>query len=269
MKPLTIGVTACEKGLETYTGWLESGIRFGYAVTPVILPYTGEEIETLRRTNLEKLDALDAIVFTGGWDVEPHRFGVLMTDEELKKLDVESTPNRDAMEWALAEKSLTEKLPVLGICRGLQFINVVKGGTLFLDVEKQGATTLTHKKVSVPESRYHAVALHEGTALYKMLGSTHSDFVSSRHHQAADKLGAGLVAVAYSQPDNLIEAIESANPDECIYLVQWHPERMWLEAGRDGRPELDNAFSENLLKGFLEQVWLRRAALASSPLTAR
>ncbi|MBC8044037.1 MAG: gamma-glutamyl-gamma-aminobutyrate hydrolase family protein [Rhizobacter sp.] len=266
MKPLTVAVTACEKGLENYTGWLQSGSRFGYDVRCVVLNYGGEDKNKLRTENLEKLRACDAIVFTGGWDVEPERFGLNLTGDEKKKLRVESTPERDDMEWILAEKSFAENLPLLGICRGLQFINVVRGGSLILDIEQQVEAAANHEKVSAEDSRYHAVTLEKKSRLREMLGAETETMVSSRHHQSADKIGKGLRAVGAS-PDGVIEAIESVSDDESIFLVQWHPERMWSEQSREA--SRNNAFSENLLKGFLETVWRHKSARSANLSTAK
>lgn len=260
MQTIRIGVTQCSKTPQ-YVNWLKEGDKFGYDIECIELPFEGEPSDALFRRNLDALSRLDAIVFTGGEDVEPKRFGVTLSAEELSRLDVVCEPERDAMEWALAESSLRRRLPILGICRGMQFINVVMGGTLYLDIEKQGASTQTHKKFDQEHSRYHAVTLEKSSLLYELIGETRTEFVSSRHHQGIEKIGDGLKPVALS-PDGIIEALESTSPEQTILLVQWHPERMWLEAQRDQKPEFNNAFSENLLKGFLSLVAERKVQLA-------
>ncbi|MFN3427873.1 MAG: gamma-glutamyl-gamma-aminobutyrate hydrolase family protein [Candidatus Thermochlorobacter sp.] len=249
MQTLRIGVTQCSKTPQ-YINWLKDGEKFGYQLECIELPFKGSPTDVLLKQNLDALNHLDAIVFTGGEDVEPKRFGVILSPEELSYFDIVSEPERDEIEWALAEASLERRLPIFGICRGMQLINVVMGGTLYLDIDKQGASAQTHKKFDAEHSRYHAVTLEKNSLLYELIGETHTDFVGSRHHQGVEKIGHGLKPVAYS-PDGIIEALESSAPEQTILLVQWHPERMWLEAQRDHRPEFNNAFSENLLKGFL------------------
>ncbi len=255
MTKLRIGLTVCS-AMPQYIDWLTSADRFGYAVEIIELPYQekdGSQPQSLFDDNLNLLDTLDAVVFTGGWDVEPHRFGVHLPSSELERLEVETEPKRDDMEWRIAEKSLTDNVPILGICRGLQFINVVMGGTLYLDIEKQIAGAATHKKFDKDHSRFHPITLDKNSLLYDIIGEERSDYVSTRHHQAVNKIGNGLRVVGTS-PDGIVEAMESDTSEKLLLLVQWHPERMRLESLRDGKPEWDNAFSENLLKGFLERV---------------
>jgi putative glutamine amidotransferase len=249
MQTIRLGITACSKTPQ-YISWLRYGEKFGYRIECVELHFEGKPHDELLEENLDILDTLDAIVFSGGEDIEPHRFGMQLSHGELAHLEVVSVPERDEMEWALAQASLAQRLPILGICRGMQLLNVVMGGTLHLDIEKQAISTTTHKKISQEHSRYHTVTLDKPSLLHELIGVAHTEFVSSRHHQAVAKIGDGLKPVGFS-PDGIIEALESSMPEQLLLLVQWHPERMWLESERERRPELNNAFSENLLRGFL------------------
>ncbi len=239
---------------DEYIAWLKSGEAFGYEIECIKLFYEGDSIEELKSKNLETLKRLDAIVFSGGPDVEPSFFGVSLSKGELEKLRVRSVPQRDEMELTLAKASLEQGVPVLGICRGLQLMNVAMGGTLTLDIEQETGTHL-HEAKGPEESNYHWLTLDLNSKLGKMIGESEGE-ASTRHHQAAKAIASGLSVVSRSA-DGIVEAMESAD-DRPIFLVQWHPERMWLE-GRD------NAFSRNLLKGFLEVVAERKRATATQP----
>lgn len=257
---LTIGVTdytrkalpPYETKTDEYIAWLKSGESFGYEIECVKLFYSGESLETLKSKNLDTLTRLDAIVFSGGPDVEPSRFGVNLSKEELSRLHVQnSIVERDEMELALAQRSIELGVPILGICRGLQLVNVAMGGTLLLDIESQTGIK-GHEAKGPEESNYHIVELSLDSKLGEMIGMARGE-VSTRHHQSADKVGKGLRVVSRSD-DGIIEAMESED-ERPIFLVQWHPERMWVE-------KRDNAFSTNLLKGFLDFVAQHKQATA-------
>jgi len=252
---LTIGVTdytrkalpPYETKTDEYIAWLKSGEAFGYEIECVKLFYEGESLEELKSKNLDTLKRLDAIVFSGGPDVEPSFFGVHLSKTDLEKLHVRSVPQRDEMELALAKASIEQGVPMLGICRGLQLVNVAMGGTLILDIGQETDSHI-HEAKGAEESNYHLLTLDPKSKLGRMIGEREGE-VSTRHHQAAKAVASGLSVVSRSA-DGIIEAMESED-DRPIFLVQWHPERMWLE-GRD------NAFSQNLLKGFLNLVAERK-----------
>lgn len=261
---LTIGVTEYLHAgsppyatkTDEYVAWLKSGETFGYDIECVKLPYAreGKRDDALKAENLDALSRLDAIVFSGGQDVEPSRFGVELSKEERARLRVNSLPERDEMELFLAKKSVERALPILGICRGLQLVNVAMGGTLVLDIERQtgakGHETEKSKRER-DESDYHPLTIDLDSKIGKMIGEARG-MVSTRHHQAAEKAGEGLRVASRADDGIIVEALE-AEDDRPIYLVQWHPERMWLEGK-------DNAFSRNLLKGFLDEAAARKRA---------
>ncbi|MFE0173066.1 gamma-glutamyl-gamma-aminobutyrate hydrolase family protein [Streptomyces sp. NPDC059002] len=150
---------------------------------------------------------LDGVVVAGGPDIEPARYGA-----EREKRTGPPAQERDAWELALIEAALASGTPLLGICRGMQLLNVARGGTLVQHLEghvEQIGVFGTHPVKPVPGTLYAGVAPEE-TA------------VPTYHHQAVDRLGTGLVASAHA-PDGTVEAIELPGPS-WVLGVQWHPE---------------------------------------------
>lgn len=152
----------------------------------------------------------DALVLPGGGDVEPWRYGAEETD--CRGAD----PPRDALELQLIDAFLQEGKPILGICRGLQILNVYFGGTLIQNVDGHSAVN--------GRDTYHAIRTAP-SVLQDICALT----VNSAHHQAADRLGSGLTAVQWA-PDGVIEAlIHTSLP---VWAVQWHPERLEQDGHR-------------------------------------
>jgi putative glutamine amidotransferase len=157
---------------------------------------------------------LDGLLITGGGDVDPSWYGC-PPSEHLGTVDAA----RDAWELALARAAVGNRLPVLGICRGAQLLNVAMGGTLVLhlpDVTDQ--QHCVEDRCSVP---VHSVAVEVASRLRTIVGCDVLG-VNSLHHQAADRVGTGLLAVALAE-DGTIEAVES-NGAHRLLGVQWHPE---------------------------------------------
>lgn len=158
----------------------------------------------------EVVDHLDAVLLTGGTDIGPERYG----QQPIEDLH-EPEPERDTFELALCDAAAARSMPTLGICRGLQLINVHAGGTLHQDVPVHAA--FDHS----PDTHSHSVTLTEGSSLAGLYGSTRS--VNSLHHQTVDELGQDLVATAMAE-DGTVEGIEHRSLP--IVAVQWHPEMM-------------------------------------------
>ena len=165
------------------------------------------------------LDGLDALVLSGGADVDPARYG-RAPHPKLGTVEHE----RDAFELALVAEARSRALPVLAICRGLQLVNVALGGTLWQDLPSELAP---HPQSRTRTERAHEVRVTAGGRLAEALG-TGSLRVNSFHHQATRDLAPGLVASAHAA-DGVIEGIESAG-DWWLLGVQWHPEEFWAEA---------------------------------------
>lgn len=187
---------------------------------PVALPYTDTGAETV-------LDRLDGLVLSGGGDVEPARFGA----DSVHPATYGILPARDLFELDLVHLALRRDLPVLGICRGIQVLNVALGGTLVQDVASQheSSTPVNHRQQAdgiAANQPGHTVTIAAGSLLHELVGQT-SLPVNSFHHQAIGRLAAGLEAIAVSG-DGIIEAV--VLPDRRFVLgLQWHPELMFAD----------------------------------------
>jgi putative glutamine amidotransferase len=180
---------------------------------PVLLP---PQLGAAARETLWR--RLDALVLTGGGDIEPARFG-----ESAHPKTALVSPARDALELELVDRALTDDVPLFGICRGLQVLNVALGGTLHQHVPDVVGDAVQHSQAEKRHVATHPVKLlTEGTRLGDILG-TPELAVNSFHHQALRTLGRGLREVAWA-PDQVIEAIEHEDRRRFVVAVQWHPE---------------------------------------------
>jgi|YelNatPaOPRAMG01_1025707.scaffolds.fasta_scaffold00840_22 putative glutamine amidotransferase len=203
-----IAVSDCGEKMHHYIGYVQSKDNLDVVV---VSHKTG---------NWSEVGRCDGLILTGGEDVTPELYG------DWPDETVHSNPERDGFEYRLIEVALEKNMPILGICRGLQIVNVYLGGTLILDLEKyQGKN---HRKISSTEDRYHGVSFTEGSNLSKFI-NVRTGEVNSAHHQAADRVGDGLKVTARAD-DGTIESLESSNPEGKITLVQWHPERLNKES---------------------------------------
>jgi len=164
------------------------------------------------------LDVIDALVLSGGADLDPASYG-----EQPHRMTVGYRAERDRFEIGLCRGALERDMPILGICRGTQILNVACGGTL---IQHLGAT----QHVETPGTfSSHEVRIEPGSLAARVAGTDRSE-VRSHHHQALDRLGDGLTVTAWSVPDELPEAIEMPEHSFCVGFL-WHPEEL-----RDTRP---------------------------------
>lgn len=180
---------------------------------PILMPLTED-----RAVLDQYLNLIEGLLLTGGDDLDPKCYG-----EENQGLSKQISALRDSVELYCIEKAIERKLPILGICRGLQILNVYFGGTLVQDIPSQMETTINHQnKSSVGAERHHEVDLIHGSTLHDIVGQD-SLQVNSRHHQCIKVLGRDF-KIAAKAPDGIIEAIEM--PEKNILAVQWHPENL-------------------------------------------
>ncbi|HWL52071.1 MAG TPA: gamma-glutamyl-gamma-aminobutyrate hydrolase family protein [Chthoniobacteraceae bacterium] len=204
--------------------YLEAILRAGGV--PVILPWVPEE----RIASL--CDRLDGLVLTGGEDVNPLLYGQ-EPDPALGTVDT----GRDAFELALTRHWLKLERPLLGICRGLQVLQVAVGGTLVQDLASLWPGAIRHGNKGPRGNPVHEITLQPGTLLAKLTGVEGTLAVNSIHHQAVEQVGAGY-RVAAQAGDGVIEAVE-AEDGRPVLAVQWHPE------------ELEDAAAARLFAGFI------------------
>jgi putative glutamine amidotransferase len=160
------------------------------------------------------LDRVDGLLLTGGEDVDRACYHTA-PHSKLGKTDAA----RDAVELALIAGARARQLPLLGICRGIQILNVAFGGTLFQDLASEHPTAVDH----ADEARRHGVRLAPQSLAHRTVRALQAS-VNSRHHQAVRRLAPGLVATAWAE-DGVVEAVEAANGSAPWMLaVQWHPE---------------------------------------------
>lgn len=175
---------------------------------------------------------LDGLVLSGGADVAPESYG-----ETPMRPEWQGDAIRDAYEIELVKAFVDTGKPVLGICRGLQLLNVAFGGTLFQDITEQNEGALIHREWKGYDQNFHEVVIEKGSQLEKILGCS-SGMVNSVHHQAIKDPGLGLKVVARSKKDRIIEA--AWHESQPVFGIQWHPE--WQDPNNsgliDGRPLL-------------------------------
>lgn len=182
-----------------------------------------------------RAEKFDGILFAGGEDVDPTYY-----DESKKYPSVHVDRARDEFELNLLDRALGRRLPILGICRGIQMINVKFGGTLYQDLKSDSAIEREHKQPGSRSEPTHAVILTdpESKLASAFRGSCR---VNSLHHQAVKRIGRGLKVTAHSE-DGLVEAVEAADDYPFLVAVQWHPEEM------AGLPEQRKIFEQFLTK---------------------
>src|SRR5271166_4730148 len=173
--------------------------------------------EAVTREPKQMLSLIDGLMLVGGADLDPASY-----DHEPHSETVETVPERDAFEISLTRSAIDHDVPVLGICRGMQLINVACGGSLLQHLPEHVGHEAHRRALGSFEGADHDVALEEGSLAARAAGEV-SHTTKSHHHQGVDGLGEGLLVSGFSTLDDLPEAIEM--PDRRFVLgVQWHPE---------------------------------------------
>lgn len=233
---MKIGISSSEAKFTRYTDWLEyNNISFE------ILNYSNFE------EDLKKLNDCNGLILTGGVDIYPE----LYCDWDTLKTKGSYNPERDGFELNLLEKALELKIPVFGICRGLQLINVFFRGSLIFDIEE--TRNVSHRKISKIKDRIHKIHIIKDSLLYDIIGLSETE-VNSSHHQAIDRLGEGLMINAKSS-DGIVEGIEFSDKKDKSFLigVQWHPERLH---------DLNDPAAINILKRFISECELTTVSIS-------
>ena len=215
----------------------------GAGGAPVVLPPVGEESAAQAL-----IHSLDGLLLSGGSDLDPSYYG----EEPVPELGV-TLPERDAFEMALVGLALRRGMPVFGICRGMQVLNVALGGTLYQDLPSQWEQDpLKHRQDTPKWQPTHEVRVSEGSYIAGVMGREIAK-VNSYHHQGIRDLAEGLVVTGRSS-DGVIEAVEAEDLSERWLLgVQWHAEAM-----RGSGPQQESLFEAHVSAA--EGHALRRAA---------
>ncbi|WP_337044492.1 gamma-glutamyl-gamma-aminobutyrate hydrolase family protein [Emticicia sp. 17c] len=226
---ITIGITDCGEKHPIYEQWIlcQSDniqiIKLGY-----------------RQQNLHEIEKCNGILLTGGEDVHPRFYN---KPENLSLCNPDfMDEQRDVFEWNVCEYVFKHKIPLLGICRGLQFVNVFLGGTLVGDIPSIGKNN--HSKYYEGKDRYHAIEVLPDTSLAHIVGETAGE-INSAHHQSVEKPAESLRINAFSD-DGIVEGLEWKTPQShSLTLVQWHPERIENE---------NNPFNRCIREHFIQAV---------------
>ena len=214
--PVVVGIAdmcSATNAISVQTTYAAAFARTGN--TPLVLP-----AETNRAVVARMLASVDVLLLCGGEDVDPSRYKT-KPSPRLEEVNL----RRDAWEWLLLDEAVKRRLPVIGICRGCQLINVYFGGTLWQDLPSERPGGVVHRG----KGACHDIQIVAGSRLANCLGIDRSK-VNTIHHQAVRDLAPGFRAVAVA-PDGVVEAIESdALP---IVGVQFHPEKLSILKGRN------------------------------------
>jgi putative glutamine amidotransferase len=239
-RPPLIGVSTSEMRAAARTHALDESeppmreLALGLAY-PRSLERTGAIPVVLPPMDLEHVDALldrlGGLMISGGPDVHPSVYG-----EEPHELLGPTEPDLDAFELELLRQADARGMPILGICRGSQLLNIARGGTLIQDVPEAVGDQIGHRQEEPGRIPTHTIVVAAGTRLEGVLGRQEND-VNSFHHQAVKQLGDGLRATAWA-PDGVVEAIESPDRD-FVVGVQWHAESL---SDREDQAGLFNGF---------------------------
>lgn len=228
-----IGISYTETNFQNYWNWFTAADL-------------GDDLELIElsfeKNNVKDIELCAGFLLTGGIDVTPSFYGGALDYPGQPDFFL---PERDEFEKLIYEYSQTFKIPVLGICRGMQYINILEGGKVLEDI---GPANLIHKKEA--EDKVHQVNIGHNSMLYAIIGLKNG-MVNSAHHQGVTEysLSNNLMANSYADStDLLIEGLEFKDKTNKSFMlaVQWHPERM--------KEKEINPLSQKLKERFLEEV---------------
>ncbi|MBM7646649.1 putative glutamine amidotransferase [Scopulibacillus daqui] len=182
---------------------------------PLVIPFL-KKIDNIQ----EFANRIDGLLLSGGVDVDPAIFG------EEPRLGLGTViPERDWLDIELLKAVHAQGKPVLGICRGMQVMNIALGGTIYQDLAHEWNGTVQHSQRAPRGHLSHTVHIKPNSQLYGLLGDTDKMRVNSFHHQSVKNIAPNMEAVAWDD-EGLAEAIEYTGDSFCL-AVQWHPENLW------------------------------------------
>lgn len=199
---------------------------------PFIIPFSTDD-----GVIAEQIAEVDGLILSGGHDVDPRNYG-----EESQQKIGDIWPDRDHFDMQLLAEAEKAHLPVLGICRGAQLINVAHGGSLYQDISYREGETLKHMQGHTPDLPTQTIDVKANSMLAKVLGTSTTASINSFHHQLIKKLGDGLIATAWAK-DGVVEAFENRNGS--VIGVQWHPENLYAK----------DKTMNNLFVNLIKQTW--------------
>jgi putative glutamine amidotransferase len=208
---------------------------------------------------MKQIERCDAVLLPGSRaDVDPRKYSADRHDKTAP-----ADAQRELVDDLLLQDAYNMHKPVLGICYGLQSLNVYRSGTLVQDIESAiGDSKINDSKINHSAGRAvakaHTVKIEPKSRLAEIVGASKAVAVNSSHHQSADTVGDGLRVVARSAEDGIIEALEGTAPGHFVLAVQWHPER----SVNDG-PELAES-AKAIFRAFIEAARAKRTELAES-----
>lgn len=228
IEPITIAIS---KESKNYPAWLS---RYEKNIVYKNLYTMGID------SALKVLNNCDGLLLTGGEDVYPAYYNQIEDTAMCGNFD----RYRDSLEFALIERAMEKKIPILGVCRGQQILNVARGGSLYVDIPTDFDTTVTHRQDDW-KNCYHKVYIVDGTILLDLSGVNYG-LVTSNHHQGIKEKAIDFKIAAYSN-DSLPEAIEWKKRGDKGFLmaVQWHPERM----------DTAHLLSAPIAREFIDEAW--------------
>lgn len=233
-KPV-IGITSDTNFLERTDEYMGLEINFSQKVfsdaifeaggIPYMIPMNAGEYAD------DIMSVIDGLIIIGGHDVSP-----LVYQQEPRKKIGTIKPDRDTNDTQLFRKAIDNGIPVLGVCRGLQLINAVLGGTLYQDLSEYDGISIQHNQKAKPEYVTHSINVDQDSYISRLVDDM--SLINSVHHQMVDELAPSLKASAWSQ-DQVIEAFESKEETPLIIGVQWHPEVLFASDRSHLRPFAD------------------------------
>jgi putative glutamine amidotransferase len=202
------------------------------------------ELDQTSNQVLREVEHCDAVLLPGSRaDVDPQKYGAARHEKTAPADD-----KRNIVDQLLLENAYRTRKPVLGICYGLQSLNVFRSGSLVQHIE----SAINHSPGRTV-AKAHRVSIEPGSKLAAIVGTNETMAVNSSHHQSADAAGEGLRVVAHSVEDGIIEALEGTAPEHFVLAVQWHPER----SVNDG-PEVA-ASAQAIFRAFIEAAKAKHA----------